>query len=276
MAATAVDTFADNYGSTLSASAASGATTITPVSAVGAPTANPTLNPPTVFRVVISSANWPTSGTRESITVTDSRTGTWTLAGPLINSYVSGDSVIHGITAATMSNFLPDNTLDVLDGQRLWLPARAFGTTGGATFVAPQAGSNAVRFPKGTTNASRAVTDFELSSSWTNIKVTIVWSPLDGTAGSVAWAVEVANGVAGNTLATGSQSAAVLSVSPAIAQRTKKEVISPNNVAGGGVAGWVSGQDWWQLGLVRIDNNATAGDSYGNGADFKGLWIERL
>lgn len=96
-------TWADAYQSTLSATLTAGATTMAaPTSTTGAPSADPTAAPAKQFRLTIQSAGYPGSGTRETVTVTDSRTGTWTITAPA-NSYSSGDPVANTITSDVLN-----------------------------------------------------------------------------------------------------------------------------------------------------------------------------
>lgn len=100
-----VYTFANSFQTTLSASLAAAATSLTPASTTGAPSADPTAVPATQFRLVVQSAAYPTSGTREIITVSDSRTGTWTLLTGPTNSYSSGDTIAGAVTAIELGQF---------------------------------------------------------------------------------------------------------------------------------------------------------------------------
>lgn len=107
------DTFADNYITTLAAHTSAGATSFTPATTAGNPGADPSnATWPTQFTVVIQSANYPLSGTRDVVTVTDSRTTPWACSA-ITNTYEAGDTIAAVVGAAALNSISARATASV-------------------------------------------------------------------------------------------------------------------------------------------------------------------
>lgn len=90
-----VETFSDNFATTLTSSPTIGATTFTVASATGAPAASNTPTPTTQFRVMIAT---------EMVTVTNVAGLTWTCL-PLVAAKVTGAVVTHILFGASLARF---------------------------------------------------------------------------------------------------------------------------------------------------------------------------
>jgi hypothetical protein len=97
--------YADGYQTTVGpAGIAASGTSLPVVSATNAPTPNSGATPPIEFDLLLQSANYPSSGTREIVTVTSVSGTTFTLKSPgTVNAYVSGDIVANVVGSAWLN-----------------------------------------------------------------------------------------------------------------------------------------------------------------------------